>query len=63
MRAHKKLEIYKSGPVLALSFNRFKQNNIMYQEKLADPITFPIYGLDLSSHVLSHEKSQTAGAN
>ena len=35
----------------------------MYQEKLADPITFPIYGLDLSSHVLSHKQSQAVGAN
>ena len=58
MQADKKIEIYKCGPVLILSFNRFKQHNIMFNEKMEDPVDYPVYGLNMSHHILSHVCNQ-----
>ena len=56
--ATKQIEMYKCGPVLILSFNRFKQHNIMFNEKMEDSVNFPIYNLDMSQHILSHSDGQ-----
>lgn len=51
--AKNQLELYKTAPVLIFSFNRFKQQNVYFSEKMSDKINFPIYGLDMSPFVLS----------
>ena len=51
------MEIYRAAPVLIFNFNRFKSHNVMFNEKMNDKINFPIYGLDMSPHVLDSEGS------
>lgn len=62
VEATKKMELYSTAPYLIMSLNRFKHHNTYFKEKIEDLIDFPIEGLDMSSHVLSHS-AQSTGLN
>ena len=59
MQATKKLEIYKLGPYLILSLNRFKQQNVQLKSKIDDLVRFPVTNFNLNDHVIWKGKPHT----